>query len=371
MARERIEERVEIPVYIRQQVLNDCGRICAHCGVKLRMGDNFTLEHVIPLSKGGKNDMSNYVALCGSCNKDKSDDIVNPQEYYRYLPNERLKEVQKMFKEYCNSVDWLGYDNIFKTDQFSISTAIPVFKHNGYIDVPATYDVERMRRDEFLEYSMTYRSRLSVEDKSLLPYFEEDVFLPYYKVLYKGEIVMVVSPYILKSNGNTSKEYGGIRHVFFLDILCNPAIEVKRNTIPMLYNIVMALLSEAKKTFTVKGSATVVCYSLRVPRSDKIGSILLKEMDLQVRALHTLSVQDCENDGALICFESIICQGSKKEIKEAISSSKEENPKNLLGSTLSALQDPISARLEGCKELKEVSFNNKPKKKGTKGNKRR
>ena len=66
MARERIEERVEIPVYIRQQVLNDCGRICAHCGVKLRMGDNFTLEHVIPLSKGGKNDMSNYFGLCAS-----------------------------------------------------------------------------------------------------------------------------------------------------------------------------------------------------------------------------------------------------------------------------------------------------------------
>lgn len=370
MARERIEERVEIPVYIRQQVLNDCGRICAHCGVKLRMGDNFTLEHVIPLSKGGKNDMSNYVALCGSCNKSKSDDIVNPQEYYRYLPNERLKEVQKMFKEYCNSVDWLGYDNIFKTDQFSLSTTIPVLRLNGFVDVPATYDVKRMRRDEFLEYSMIYRSRLSVEDKSLFPYFEEGVFLPYYKVVYKGEIILVVSPYILKSEDHAFKKYGDVRHVFFLDLLCNPAIEVKRNAILMLYNIIMALLAAVKKTFTVKGSATVICYSLRVPRSDKIGSVLLKEIDLNAIGPHSLSVQNVKG-GELFSFDSMMTQGTKKQIINAVLSSDDGNPENLFDNALSTMQGPISARLQGCKELKEGSFKNKHKKKGIKGNKHR
>ncbi len=37
---------------------------CAYCGVR----DKMAVEHVIPISAGGANDISNVVPACGSCN---------------------------------------------------------------------------------------------------------------------------------------------------------------------------------------------------------------------------------------------------------------------------------------------------------------
>ena len=60
MARTRQEEREYIPQQIRWQIFKDCNETCAHCGKHLVFKQDFTLEHVIPLHKGGKNDISNY-----------------------------------------------------------------------------------------------------------------------------------------------------------------------------------------------------------------------------------------------------------------------------------------------------------------------
>lgn len=44
------------------------GNKCLACGTV----DNLELDHVIPLSKGGSNDMNNYQWLCGDCNRKKA-----------------------------------------------------------------------------------------------------------------------------------------------------------------------------------------------------------------------------------------------------------------------------------------------------------
>ena len=67
MPRQRSEERTYIPQQIRYQVLSECGGVCAHCGNRLNIGHNFTLEHIIPLNKGGTNETENFVALCYPC----------------------------------------------------------------------------------------------------------------------------------------------------------------------------------------------------------------------------------------------------------------------------------------------------------------
>ena len=47
------------------------GRACAYC--KQRVSGLPDPEHVVPLSRGGRNDMSNLVAACSRCNSDKGD----------------------------------------------------------------------------------------------------------------------------------------------------------------------------------------------------------------------------------------------------------------------------------------------------------
>jgi ribosomal protein S27AE len=48
---------------IRQEVLRRDNRICQVCGKEY----SGQVHHIIPRSKGGKNELSNLITLCGKC----------------------------------------------------------------------------------------------------------------------------------------------------------------------------------------------------------------------------------------------------------------------------------------------------------------
>lgn len=59
---------------------------CSRCGRDLlQYGIDETIDHIIPKSKGGQNDVDNYLPLCYDCNRDKGNKIVYPSFYYYYL----------------------------------------------------------------------------------------------------------------------------------------------------------------------------------------------------------------------------------------------------------------------------------------------
>lgn len=51
------------------------GGLCAYCGVK----EADTLDHVIPLAKGGEHDVTNVVPACRSCNFAKHTEVWRPR----------------------------------------------------------------------------------------------------------------------------------------------------------------------------------------------------------------------------------------------------------------------------------------------------
>lgn len=65
----KIHKRKQIKSSVRQSVYNRDGRKCLKCGTT----EGLTIDHVIPLSIGGKNSTSNYQTLCGKCNVEKKD----------------------------------------------------------------------------------------------------------------------------------------------------------------------------------------------------------------------------------------------------------------------------------------------------------
>ena len=69
---------------------------CQYCGIKIDRKDA-TLDHVIPVSKGGKSTWENCTTACGPCNANKSDKLgykprIKPfkPDYYE-LVNKRKK----------------------------------------------------------------------------------------------------------------------------------------------------------------------------------------------------------------------------------------------------------------------------------------
>lgn len=67
-------QRISIPQEIRQYILGRNNFQCQSCGAS---SQNLALQidHIIPLAKGGTNDLSNLQVLCQSCNRQKSDRI--------------------------------------------------------------------------------------------------------------------------------------------------------------------------------------------------------------------------------------------------------------------------------------------------------
>lgn len=59
--------RIKLPEQLRQAVFERNGFKCLHCGTPT----NLTIDHIIPLFKGGTNDEFNLQTLCRSCNSKK------------------------------------------------------------------------------------------------------------------------------------------------------------------------------------------------------------------------------------------------------------------------------------------------------------
>ena len=66
--------RIPIPDSVRQFVLQRDDYQCKSCG-KTQQQTQLTIDHIIPLAKGGSNDISNLQTLCYQCNRSKKDRI--------------------------------------------------------------------------------------------------------------------------------------------------------------------------------------------------------------------------------------------------------------------------------------------------------
>ena len=62
---------------LRAEVFKRDGYRCVDCGLTAKDGAKLHVHHIIPVSKGGKNELSNLATNCERCNLGKSDKILN------------------------------------------------------------------------------------------------------------------------------------------------------------------------------------------------------------------------------------------------------------------------------------------------------
>jgi len=114
MGRTKVEDRKVFTVDEKLVMLEKSGFRCSCCGTPIGLSD-MTVEHVIPISKGGTNDMGNMVALCNTCNRLKDDLVVSPRIYYKFLKPQYIEELEDNQLGYYNS-KWLSMHDIMPAD---------------------------------------------------------------------------------------------------------------------------------------------------------------------------------------------------------------------------------------------------------------
>ena len=62
--------RIHIPPEVRKYVFERDKYQCKCCG-KTNRETHLTIDHIIPLARGGQNDISNLQTLCRTCNQRK------------------------------------------------------------------------------------------------------------------------------------------------------------------------------------------------------------------------------------------------------------------------------------------------------------
>lgn len=125
LPRKKVVERVWFSKDVKEDILRKSDGVCAHCGCPVAIGDNFTVEHVVPISKGGTNDLVNIVALCQTCNTTKGDCVWHPYEYLTYLHDENKKELGEYIDKYFHDKRWFTRNNFCQVDFKKIEVNIP------------------------------------------------------------------------------------------------------------------------------------------------------------------------------------------------------------------------------------------------------
>ena len=78
---------------IRDRLIKEHGGKCAICGAKM----NLEIDHIIPVSKGGRENESNMQVLCRSCNSRKGNRI----DYTQFFKFDESPEYMLMDRSIC------------------------------------------------------------------------------------------------------------------------------------------------------------------------------------------------------------------------------------------------------------------------------
>ncbi|MBD5584308.1 MAG: HNH endonuclease [Clostridia bacterium] len=289
MPREQIEQRVWLDGQVRRDIFEKSRHKCARCGRILAYKD-MTVDHVIPLSKGGTNDPTNLVCLCEECNKKKSNDIVDPKDYFGYLPDPDA--TQRMFEDYLESTDWLQRDCLIPIDHFTLDTCTAVYmeRQRRVYRFPATVHVDKMTQEEAFDFLQGFKEHLTPLERDSIVKSVDDLVVPHYKVTQNGRTLFVFAACIDKQDDNSRpcefmQTTSGSKNSIDLTVTSNIEYMKTVNLTRASGNIaevIKAVIGEIQKTLRKHAPKSVMDIMTRCMYSD----------DVMVAALATINHQD-------------------------------------------------------------------------------
>ena len=162
MKREKIYERENIDFDEKDRIGWKSDNRCCHCGKPIYFGYGATLDHFVPLHKGGTNRNINLIALCEDCNKTKDDKIMT-LAYVPYLKDKYKKELGDYLESYIMSFEYIERNRIFACDEYMMQT------------IPYVNNANRKRLEAAQKLSVKYKIKYTTNDDfdKICDYYEK------------------------------------------------------------------------------------------------------------------------------------------------------------------------------------------------------
>lgn len=150
--REKAEEKLNEIIFVgkyKTKMMNKKTKswTCRYCGTKMYNRDDVTVDHIKPVSKGGKTTDSNLLICCKTCNKSKSSKHKN---HYKNLLDGSGKRKLKSPSKFNRKVRYLAHNkhegnmlHIAKLDSRIISIDSVTKKENMVDKVLRQYNESR------------------------------------------------------------------------------------------------------------------------------------------------------------------------------------------------------------------------------------
>ena len=101
----------------KEDICAKSDNMCCHCGKKIYAGYGATIDHFIPLNKGGSNQMINLIPLCKECNDNKEDKLYNI-DYIVHIKDKYRKEISDYLNSYIQVMDYVQRHRFLAYDEY-------------------------------------------------------------------------------------------------------------------------------------------------------------------------------------------------------------------------------------------------------------
>lgn len=258
--REKIEDRRIFRWSEKEPLLEETKGRCAHCGDPLNRGENLTVEHFIPINKGGTNDPENLTVLCQDCNQLKSDMIL-PLSWYPYLSAEKKKIFRSLILKYLTDVDYLAENCLLMIDTFIIQVYIPIQRKlgsNGYkeMGMPVRVSITKMGGKEAFDWLINYKASLAWRDACGTITHPKEWSAPCYLLKRGDKEIAMVCPWMAHEWDKSVKKY---RNNIMFDWYFSPNLPKKDYVPKMLADLMRGVESRVTHdlTNTMKGAIAI------------------------------------------------------------------------------------------------------------------
>lgn len=240
----------------KEDICAKSGNKCAHCGTPIYAGYQMTVDHFIPLDKGGSNQMINLIPLCKDCNETKDNKLYS-MDYIQYLKPKYKKQIEDYLNSYVQVIDYCQRHRLLAYDEYNRSILITpknVRRKNKSVGVKSRYVLKYATWDDLdkiTDYLIRYLKKNNVLDSEEAAR-ENIIFWMQFGCIYyverNGEVTTMIAMTIKQLGEN--QDYRGIYNQPMMYLFPYYQTEISEQIVlDLIYDIPKLICDENKLSF--------------------------------------------------------------------------------------------------------------------------